>query len=164
MHNLHFVVLKCGSPQEACETVEEYICGYGYDNDNNYYSIGGCVSEDNDVFVYDKDAAFLPDDEEYNSIDKIRDIVKGWMQNEMHPFIKEEFKKALRKPIGKVNWYAIEQYANNACEINGRTCFNIFEGDQFFGHQYDKNGVTQCTYDFDDPEFKKYVVFVDMHS
>ena len=82
MHNLHFCVVNASSPQEACDAVETEISEWG--TENNWRTIGGCISEDNEVYsTYDKNkewgnSRWCP--HEGTTVEDINRQVVGWMK------------------------------------------------------------------------------------
>lgn len=82
MHNLHFVVTRAESPQDACDNVETFISDFG--NDNNYRTICGCVSEKNKVFINDSSGRYSPRDTGYTTIAKINRAIKEWTKETIY--------------------------------------------------------------------------------
>lgn len=168
MHNLHLVTIKSSCPEFACADVEGYILDFG--NDNNWRTICGCVSEKNEVYVYDKESRYSPHD--YNTIQKINKLVMGWIKTNQY----DKIKKKLIKTKGKLNhfnwidFYELEECAKHYREVKNlksKTSFNVLKNN-FFPYSYDMNGVTQCEEESAEPDennnLQLYVVFVDMHS
>jgi len=56
MHNLHIVVARAASSEEAMEEVEGYIEGWG--DENNWRSIAGAVGEDGTWYSGDGDSRY----------------------------------------------------------------------------------------------------------
>ena len=70
-HNLHLVVIKADSAEDACNSVENEIIDFG--NDNNWRTICGSVSEDNEVFISEDNAGFM---ENMETIEKINAFIR----------------------------------------------------------------------------------------
>ena len=83
MHNLHLAVIKANSPKEACIAVETETSSWG--DENNWRSIGGCVSDKDEVYVSEEDARYYPD-EDWNTIEKLNKLVLGWADNNKKEF------------------------------------------------------------------------------
>jgi len=166
MHNLHLVVVKADSPQEACDTVESQISEFG--NENNWRSICGCVSSKNKVLDLSKEAfggRWSPSEKGYSTIAELNELVKGWI-NELG-YGKTAHDK-IAKTKGKLNlskWtsqelWSLKEYANKLHEKSGMEVeFNILKN-EFFAYNYIENGVTQMGGNGKET----YVVFVDMHD
>ena len=166
MHNIHLVVCKAESAEDACNTVETHIMDFG--TENNWRSICGCVSEDNEVFINDSTGRYCP--EEDLTIDKINKMVRGWMKG---CFYGETAKKKLARSKGKIDlskWTSSqlfslrmlakyhEQLGYFGDDIKN---FDVLKNN-FYAEEYTECGVTQIS--DDDEEGKKFVVFVDMHD
>lgn len=173
MHNLHFVVVNAETAKQACDTAESHIDGFG--TEDNWKTICGCVSEENEVL--DLQGMFgggrwKPSETGYTTIAKINKIVKGWIKANTYSELAE---KKLANAKGKINlkrWNTSELYSLKALaeqisqqKYLGKSFskFNVLE-DEFFSGSYDECGVTHCQDDNDTEGYKKYVVFVDMHS
>lgn len=160
MHNLHLVVVKAENAKDACDTVETELSDWG--NENNWRTICGCVSEDNEVYIQG-DGRYPP--EKDDTIETINKMVTEWVNDTNHYGKQAEEKLKTEPDITK--WkpgelWSLQKYAEklyNDYSIKGRE-FNILE-DSYYEYEYDECGVTQITSDSED---KIYVVFVDMHS
>jgi len=181
MHNLHLAVVRAESAQDACNYVENEITEYG--NDNNWRTICGSVSEDNEVFINDGDGRYAPDDDS-NTIDKINSMVEGWLKG---TFYGEQARVKLKESNGNIDlttWdtadlFSLEEYAKFLYQLKsieqgreynrkqGKTVKDTFDvlAEDFFEYKYDQCGVTNFTNNQDETEGDKiYVVFIDMHS
>jgi 2,4-dienoyl-CoA reductase (NADPH2) len=70
MHNLHFIVVRSSSGEEACKQAENEIIDFG--TDNNWRTMCGAVSQDNEV--YDAgDGRYRPAETDYTTIEAIND-------------------------------------------------------------------------------------------
>ena len=175
MHILHFLCVASESPKEACETAETYIEDFG--DDNNYRTIGGCISQDNEVYIHDRSAAFSPDDDNLNTVEKVRAYViehmTGLRTNEE---IIEELKKENPQYYDICEWALIK---SEVASFGGHpTEFDLWQHEFFCGY-YDRFGYTQCPFDRDltitvsddgeedgyitEPGMKLYIVFIDIH-
>lgn len=156
MHILHFVCIAAESPEDACDTIETYIDDFG--TDDNYSRIGGCISEDNEIYIHDHAAAFLPDDEQFNTTEQVRQLVISGMTGLK---TKEEIIEELRKESANINMIKEWAILKEEITLSDPTTFDLWN-DNFFDSHYDRFGYTQCHYDRDS-DMKKFVVFVDMH-
>jgi hypothetical protein len=168
MHNIHFLIVSSDSPQEACNYAEGYIEDWG--NENNWRTIVGCVSEDNEVHtnksaLSDRYLDTLSD--EYNTIEKINELIN----TRIKPNIETD--KRMSMVMNKAmktgsDWAEIEYYAQDKREelytldmTKGKK-FDVFKH-AFREYQYDYFGNTIIDEDRANGE-KMYVVLVDMHS
>jgi hypothetical protein len=173
MHNLHLVVVRAESGEDACSEAESFLMDWG--NENNWRTMCGAVSQDNEV--YKASEGRHEPDENTNTIAKINKMVRGWFKSYIYS---ETAKKLLAKGKKVENFntqelYSLEKYAKFLYEIksikqtkayrrkNGEKVsnqFNVLE-DNFYAFSYDECGVTQTD---NDDDGKLWVVFVDMHS
>jgi len=162
MHTLHFGVINADSPKEACLAVDAELGSWG--DENNWRSIGGCVSDKDETYIHDTDACFYPENNS-NTIEKLNAWVTSWIDPCKHndkKILKLMNKAVNGKKLNFHDWYSIENFAKYKSEANNRVSLNILKDDYYTGI-YDKNGVTQFT-EFTGKGTKKYVVFIDMHS
>jgi hypothetical protein len=163
MHNLHLVVVKDETPEDACRQVESFIEDFG--NENNWRCIGGCVSEDNEVYNHDSYSRWKPSDSAYNTIEKLNKQVSSWIKP-VDCYYKDVADKVnggtKLEDLNSSELYRLTKYIEHQYQVKdlGKEGFNILE-DEFYPYAYDECGVTQC--DWMDGA-KTYVVFVDMHS
>jgi hypothetical protein len=164
MHNLHLVVIKADTPEDACRDVEAYIEDFG--NDNNWRCIGGALSKNNVAYDHDDYSRWKPSEDGLNTIDKINKMVGGWLKPEFnYGKTYADQIEGSEKKFGDLSGYELRQlkdYVKHLSELADidTKAFNILE-DEFYPYAYDENGVTQI--DYQDGE-ETYVVFVDMHS
>jgi len=172
MHNLHLVVVRAESGEDACSEAESFLMDWG--NEDNWRTMCGAVSQDNEVYKA-SDGRFEPDDNT-NTIAKINKMVKGWMKGDLYS---ETAKKLLAKgkkveSFNTYQLYSLQQYAKFLYEVksyketkalrrkSGKEVsnqFNVLE-DEFYSFAYVECGVTQTH----SGEGKLWIVFCDMHS
>lgn len=170
MHNLHFVITRAESPQEACDNVGTMTSDFG--NENNWRTICGCVSEKNKVFINDSSGSYTPKDIGYTTIAKINRVINKWIKSPYYgdaaaaAAAKKKLSRA-RKKIDLSTWnsselFSLERLAKHLYEAlpYKESKFDVLK-DSFFSWQFDECGVTQ---DENENEGQLYVVFVDMHS
>ena len=175
MHNLHFCVVNASSPKEACDAVESQISEWG--TENNWRTIGGCVSEDNEVYsTYDKNkewgnSRWCP--EEGTTVEDINRQVRGWIKED--EYYKENFIKCSKgKHKSPYDWYAAKKYCQDMFHIEmtklrlekEKREFDVLQ-DYYYEWELGECGVTPMDIsqlDDDDPTNKKYIVYVDMHT
>lgn len=166
-HNLHFIVTKAESPKDACRDVENYIEDWG--NDNNWRTIMGCISEDDELFQYDESHKY--DWDNTGTIAKINELMKGYIEFDptdglnMVSELIDDYKNG-NKPSG-LKWLLCREFINILYHKapymkEGGVEFNVLEN-EIWEYQYDEQGVTHTGLNHDQ-NMKKYVVFVDMHS
>jgi hypothetical protein len=184
-HNLHLMVVKATSGQDACNIVENEIIDFG--DDNNWRTVCGAISEKNEVHI-EEENGWMEDMETVKKINaEIRRSI-SFSDNEGNHDSGRDLLNALikgektTKDLGKYDWYNIKNFANDMSsrlEHDGRDLakdFDILKGDDYkFGH-YDEFGVTQFMGGEEDDEpktkkgkkaktkNKKWIVFIDMHS
>jgi hypothetical protein len=174
MHNLHFVVVKAESGEEATAEVESCISDWG--NENNWRHICGAVSEDNEVYKTGE-GRYAPEDNE--TIETINTRIAKWL---VIPNVYEEllgngqkFEELTASQLNRLRGYIGEVYeqkliASNkaARQANGEKLSDTFNvlTDTYRDYQYDEFGVTDICDDVDpySENVKTWVVFVDMHS
>jgi hypothetical protein len=168
MHTLHLAVTMATSPEEACEAVHGYVQGYG--GESNYYGIEGCVSQDDEIYLNEKDVSWL--DDELNTIKKLTETVKGWIfsgglvdHDKCIGLMDNARNGEKLKPH---EWWEIKMHAEHNQAVSrleepGR--FNILK-DTFKEYVYDDSGVTRmyCKDTGLGEDEKYYVVFINMHT
>jgi len=162
MHSLHFAVIKADSGEEACNAVESYIMDWG--NENNWRNICGCVSDKNEVYVHDDGGRWHPDNEEFNTIEKLNKIATNWIAPDPDEIVKVNLliqKLSKKGKLSRNEWYTIKMYAKSMVDINNRKSIKILS-DEFSPHEFDANGITNLYGEGDGDH--QYVVFIDMHS
>ena len=93
MHNLHLVRVYASDPQDACNTVENEIMEWG--NENNWRTIGGCISEDGEIYIVDPSDTFggsryKPDnDTTIQSINEMINELMHYIHSLINSFIME---------------------------------------------------------------------------
>ncbi len=171
MHNLHLVRINATSPEEACNDVENQIMDFG--NENNWRCIGGCVSEDNEVFDYDEYSRWKPSYEGYETIEKLSELVRGWMKSDNDDFYRKDLIEAIDNGDRKLSeitdtmeLYAIQEFAKKRKAVissGGIDDFDIMES-SYRDYDYDECGLTSMDYSEKSEGEKTYIVFIDMHS
>ena len=154
MHNLHLVRIKAESAKQACENVLSEISHFG--NENNWFTICGCVSETNEVLDLN-DGRYSPKN---FTIEDINKMVKNWLvPNENEKFAFERDQKTI------IDWYMAKNYCKFMYELSHLKNPNEFDvlRDFFYETQYDYPGITEI-YSSESPLNKTYIFFVDMHS
>jgi hypothetical protein len=168
MHNLHLVTIVADSPEDACAEVESFIEDFG--NENNWRTICGCVSENDEVHSTE-DGRWTPD-EETNTIDKLNKMVQGWLTpNEYvrgQDVVKEIEGGKKFDELDNGQLHNLQAYVKEKINIFGLNTenFNVLE-DEYCSWEYDENGVTYCEWGRKrgrKEKGTKYVVLVDMHS
>lgn len=164
MHNLHYVVVKATSHEEAWSEVESYIVDFG--NENNWRSICGSVREDNDV-KETGDGRYLVAGQTIQNINQsiMEDVNSVTLYGQTgHDFIMsvEKGEKKLSE-MTTHEWWSLSKYAEHKYHSINVIDFDVLE-DQYKPYMYDEYGVTQCEYGDDGENTMRYVVFVDMHS
>lgn len=165
MHNLHFIVVKASSGQEACREAENQIIDWG--TENNWRIMCGAVSEDGEVYDA-QDGRYRPKDTDYLTIDAINEAVKGWLSESFYGATAKE--KLDKGEINLDEWNAVElwslsKYARHLSESYPykEREFDILKEDTFYAYQFDECGVTNLCYNSEDGD-KTWIVFCDMHS
>ncbi len=172
MHNIHFIVTSAESPEDACSNVECAIEDWG--NENNWRTIIGCISENDHVYISEKDSRFENSLNEFNTINKLN--------KELHDYISfdpTEILNTVQETITRYNnkekihpaqFYMAREAMNKmyqkAHHINseGNISFNILE-DEVYAWTFDEFGVTHIDVIGNNHEdVKKYIVVIDMHS
>ena len=167
-HNLHFIITKASSAEEACKDVESFIEDWG--TDNNWRTIMGCISEDNEVYAHDESLKYKWD--EYATIEKLNELMKNYIHfdptdglNMVIEMI-NDYKAGNEPPSPR--WLLCREvmdimYQKTPHMKNGKVNFNILE-DSIYEYKYNEQGVSHTGFNADEKDMKKYVVFVDMHS
>ena len=165
MHNLHFILVRANSGEQACQDAENQIIDWG--NDNNWRTMCGALSEDNEV--YDAgDGRYRPHETEYTNIDAINQGVKKWIGES---FYGATAKEKLDKGENNLSeWNALElwslskhaKHLSEAYDYKEKE-FDILNGNTFYAYCFDECGVTDLTYEGEESE-KIWIVFIDMHS
>ncbi len=164
MHNLHYIRVKSDNPKDACNTVETTIEDWG--TGNNWRSIGGCVSSDNEVYrIVDEENKFMnarwvPDVD--MTIEKINVMCNEWLKPA--DYYKRQFDKCVDgKEETPFDWYGAKKHCEHMYQIGmlqGKT-FDVLQ-DEFYSWKLNECGVTDIEYQQDGKN--TYIVFVDMHD
>lgn len=165
MHNLHFIVVKACSGQQACQEAENQISDWG--TENNWRTMCGAVSEDNEVYDA-KDGRYRPNEADCTTIQQINEIIKGWISNSFYGGTAKQ--KLDNGEFNLKDWNAHElwslskhaKHLSEAYQYKDRE-FDILKGDTFYHYQYDESGATDLCWNSEDGD-KTWVVFCDMHS
>ena len=165
MHNLHFILVKANSGQEACKQAENEIIDWG--TDNNWRTMCGAVSQDNEIYNAN-DGRYEPKDTDYQTIEAINNVVSQWTKENFYGGIAKE--KIDKGEMDFSQWVAHElwslsKYARHLSEAYSYKDreFDILKGDTFYACEFSECGVSDFCYDTDESE-KIWVVFCDMHS
>ena len=177
MHNLHLVRINATSPQEACNRVESEIMDFG--NENNWRCIGGCVSEDNEVYDHDNFSRWKPSTETeegekpFCSIEALNKRVREWLKTDSDDYYKKELIEAidngerkLSEITDRMELYAIGQYIEKRkalSDVDDIETFDVLKG-TYRDYEYDECGLTSMDYSEKSEGEKTYIVFIDMHS
>jgi hypothetical protein len=164
MHNLHFILVKAISGEEACKKAENEIMDFG--TENNWRTMCGAVSQDNEVYNAG-DGRYEPKDTDYQSIEAINNAVDKWTKDSFYgetakiKFDKGETNLDEWNPI---ELWSLSKWAEHLSEAHSykERSFNVLE-DTFFSYKYDECGVSDCIWSGEDGD-KIWIVFVDMHS
>jgi hypothetical protein len=179
MHNLHLIRVRAESPKEACSMAERFIEDFG--NENNWRSIGGCVSENNEV--YDRDEMYgsrwrpsYTDDKgnkPYGNIRALNESIIETIKSNRDSYYGKELvddidsgKVRLSDVTDTHKLYQLGKFIENqkAIAYLGEgfdiDTFNILEHD-YKEYQYTEFGVTDC---YEEGGDKTYIVLVDMHD
>ena len=168
MHNLHFIVVQAETAEDAVSEAEVMISDWG--TENNWRSFGGCVSEDNEVYIVPStdtwgNSRWKP--EPNHTIEMINKQVEGWLEPDK--YTKDQFDKCVNGDIeSPFSWYGAKRYCEHMYQraSHGKDTFDVLQ-DEFFDWHFNECGVTHqyvSQQENDDPTNKKYVVFVDMHD
>ncbi len=168
MHNLHYVIIKATSHEEAWSEVESYIQDWG--NENNWRTICGSVREDGET-KSSGEGRFCPtqgeDTIESINRDLLDDIksVNLYGQTGFEALQKMEKGEMKLSDLTTNDWWSLREYAKHKYygSVINTDDFNLLEC-EYKEYKYDEFGVTHCNYGNFDEEAMKYVVFVDMHS
>jgi hypothetical protein len=178
MHNLHLVRINATSPEQACNQVENEVMDFG--NENNWRSIGGCVSEDNEIYDHDSYSRWSPSNETedgikvYGSIEALNERVREWLKSDQEEYYRKDLidaidsgEKKLSEITDRMELYAIGEYIEKRKGLTELTKafdeFDVLE-DEYRGYKYDECGLTSMDYSEKGEGEKTYIVFIDMHS
>lgn len=161
MHNLHLVVVKADSPEDACNMVETEIMDWG--TENNWRTICGCISKSGETYEHES-GRWSPTTIEEIKKDIIQDVKTGC------EYDKEVFESVLNgtkklEDMGWLDWYRIKSYAEHMSDVVP-FLENIKDDDfdiwnvNYKEYKYDEFGITNLGFDGEN----EYIVFVDMHS
>ena len=177
MHNLHFILIKADSAEEAASEAENLILDWG--NENNWRSVGGVAAEDgaDDIENHDDGAwglSFLNDDKDVPKEGTYFSRAVAYLQSLIiapladFPSRLVEFSDKLRAfdpqagngfelwRIGHDLENLSELVMSRAAHDSGQEIPELYEG------QFDKNGLTDLTEQSEGA--RRYLVFLDMHS
>tara|TARA_R110001606_G_scaffold19248_1_gene70960 strand:+ start:30 stop:539 length:510 start_codon:yes stop_codon:yes gene_type:complete len=169
MHNLHYLVTRAETPQEACSQVESEISEWG--TDNNWRTICGCISEDN-VIHSTGEGRWKPT--ETDTLEKINLQVSDWL----YPpdYYEKQFNKCVDgKEESAFDWYGAKKHCKhmyqmgrtlNSIKHDKRETFDVLK-DEFYSWSLNECGVTSLDNSGLDTEAggsKLYVVYLDMHD
>ena len=172
--NLHFIRVKADNPKDACNTVENTIEDWG--TENNWRSIGGCVSSDNEVYrIVDEENKFMnsrwvPDVD--MTIEKINVMCNEWLKPA--DYYKKQFDKCIDgKEESPFDWYGAKKHCEhmyqkgmtlNSIKHDKRETFDVLK-DEFYSWSLNECGVTSLDFIGGySGGSKLYVVYLDMHD
>lgn len=173
-HNLHLFVVKADSAEDACNTVEAEVEGWG--TENNWRTICGAVSDTGLIYIVEdwspetwsisfqginnyvqEHLSNFEDKEQILAL--LQRHIKNSLPNSVKFILDETNPK--EEPLTSQDWFLIKLYVEHMEElVKFKKPFNI-EEDSFHSGEYDNFGVTQLGYDEGE---HLYVVFMDMHS
>ena len=162
MHNLHIIRIPAADAGDACTSVETLINDWG--NENNWRTICGAISQDNELYIHDDSGRYPPEDDS-NTIEKIQKLFQTEIDT---PHIYADILKTITPDsLDTMDWYKLQEYAKHMYEVTTHrgdkaAPFDIFK-DTLYEWQYDTFGLTDSGYTQNEDE-KIYFVFVDMHS
>ncbi len=159
MHSLHLITIAADTAENACSEVESMIIDFG--NENNWRTICGCISEDDEVYIQEEDV-FAP--EKKMTITDVEKMVKDWVNNFNYNPTEALVKFHLEADVlSSYEWLIIEKYAEHRKNlIDYNNIKDDFWHCNYRDWQLTENGVTNLV---DEREGNKcYVVFIDMHS
>lgn len=165
MHNLHLVVVKADSPENACNEVETQIMDWG--TENNWITICGCISKSGENYEHES-GGWSPTSIEEIKKDIIEDVRNGGN------FDKETFDNVLSgvknvNELGWLDWYHIKKYAEHMSDTAQFVSsikdedFDIWTA-SYKDWKLDEFGITNLNYGDGYGDGEYYIVFVDMHS
>ncbi len=161
MHNLHLITIRADTPKAACNEVENEIVDFG--NENNWRTICGCISENDEIYVHDKEyGRFHP--EPGTTIKGIEIMVKRWANTFEYNISPVLLKFQIEESsLEAHDWWELKEYCRFRCDKKYFTSnrFNIWET-EYRSWELDENGFTNLIRQSDGN--KRYVVFIDMHS
>ena len=166
MHNLHLIVCSADSAQEACDFVEDLIDDWG--TENNWKTICGCVSENNEVYDVDiidekLKGRYCPTDTGFVSIPLINKFLDEVVNSNQYDDIIEKLKTEtdLTK-WEKLDLFCLGKYVRKVFEKP--IDIDVFKIN-YYQYEYDEVGITNWILDNETTRSQtKYVVFLDMHS
>ena len=187
MHNLHFILVKADSAEDAASMVENELLSWG--NENNWRSIGGIASEDGSGDIEDHEGggwklSFLDDQDNvlregtyfsravaYLRHSITEPVIFSYAPYSTHP----DLRSALHTLSDTLREFDPDTDSSNDLWALGRNLKHLSElmdsraalkaGEeipQFYDWQFDQEGLTDLT---DQSEgISRYLVFLDMHS
>ena len=161
MHTLHLMTIAADSPQEACINVDNEIVEWG--NENNWRTICGCVSEDDQVYIHDKEyGSYHP--QPGTTLQSIGKMIKGWTNTFDYNATQQLVKFRIeQETLSAHDWWLLQEYCRFRSDSKYFTdsSFDIWET-EYRSWQLAESGLTNMIRS--DDGNKKYVVFIDMHS
>ena len=164
MHNLHLAVIAANYHEQAVDTVESSIAGWGHD-DNWYLVFGALRLKDNKLVITNENSGFVDwVQQEFYAHQCIEAAINRWINDVPYRNITRQF-KVDESRLSASDYYCLERYAKHMYEASAfKKKLYTMEGMQgFFEHQYDVGGITYLGDDHHHWD-KNYVVFIDMHS
>jgi hypothetical protein len=170
MHNLHFVICSAPDVTDAALAVDSYLEGYG--SEDNWYNVGGVVSEDGteELDNYSDNARWDLSHlrEKAHSgpvLSNLYDVAMREVQKEFSPNRANNDKKELLKKVTDI------VLGDDTSDMEFYSCQELLKSieasvnQSFNDHVFDDYGLTDISEDHSgDKNDKKYIVMIDMHS
>jgi len=169
-HNLHLIVVRAESGLDACNEAEDLLFDFG--TENNWRSMCGAVSEDNEVYL-NGEGRYEPD-EKSDTIEKINEMVQkaigtSWKADVALQALKEG--RTIETMTANELW-SYAKYIEDLMEkrkfeegraIEGKPIDATFDvlTESYNEYDYTEFGVTNVAEQY---EGKKWVVLMDMHD
>ena len=161
MHNLHLITIRADTPKDACNELENEIVEWG--NENNWRTICGSISEDNEIYIHDKEyGRFTP--AKNMKISDVGKMIKGWVGSFGYNPTEALFKFHMdQQTLSSQDWWLLGEYCDfKQHQIDFyREKFNIWET-EYRSWELDENGLTSLIRQNEGK--KRFVIFLDMHS
>jgi hypothetical protein len=183
MHNLHLIVLRADSADQAADIAFNHVLGFG-DEDNNWFQVGGIASEDgcDDVNDHGDGSRYplssLNDDPEAPKEGTYFARAVGLLRNDLSnpPDIRTALDK-LADEMRRVRipdddndlWQIIDELKRLKSVLHYRYRLNKGDIPEFRSYEFDYFGLTaidqaneRCKWEEEGK--RRYIVLLDMHS